>query len=278
MAILNLTYFSNALRRQTHMTALVPVEEFGLAPGMPVPDKTKPFRTLVLLHGFSGCDTDWLRGSRIDELALMHNVAVLFPCAENSFYINDTARDAMYETLVCQETLEIGRKLFPLSHRREDTTIGGYSMGGYGALRCGLKNNDLFGNVIALSSALITDQIGKGEMKKDNPMATAAYYEHVFGPAEQVTGSDLDPKALAKAAKEGNGKGPAPELFIACGDEDFLIEPNRSFSAYLDSIGYAHKFFVSPGVHNWKFWDEYIEKAMIWLDQKSEVGAGAASR
>ena len=126
MAILNLTYFSDALRRQTHMTALVPVEEFSLAPGMPVPDKTKPFRTLVLLHGFSGCDTDWLRGSRIDELALMHNVAVLFPCAENSFYINDTARDAMYETLVCQETLEIGRKLFPLSHRREDTTIGGY--------------------------------------------------------------------------------------------------------------------------------------------------------
>ena len=269
MATFDVNFFSKSLRRLTRMTAIVPIEETQLIPGVPVPYKSKPFRTLVLLHGFSSNEKEWLHGSRIELLAALHNVAVLFPYGENSFYVDDTARDALYEQYVCREILDFGRKVFPLSSKREDTTIGGLSMGGYGALRNGLKNSEVFGNIIAFSSALVTDKLAELEAHQDNPLATAAYYNHVFGKPTEIKGSDRDPKTLAKAVVEKGGQ--RPNIYMACGAEDFLIESNRSFSAYLNDIGLDHEFHVSPGVHNWVFWDEYIEKALLWLD--SENGA-----
>ena len=44
--------------------------------------------------------------------------------------------------------------MFPLSHKKEDTFIAGLSMGGFGALRNGLKYYDTFGYIAALSAAI----------------------------------------------------------------------------------------------------------------------------
>lgn len=266
MAVFDINFTSSSLRRLTRMTAIIPIEDIQLDPTKPLPDKSKPFRTLVLLHGFYGNEKDWLQGSRIEYLATLHNIAVLCPCGENSFYMDDTSRDALYEQLICKEVLEFGRKVFPLSTKREDTTIGGLSMGGFGAIRNGLKRNDVFGNIIALSSALITDGVAKGVVQQNNPLATACYFDHVFGKPDEVLGTDRDPKALAKSLLEAGET--IPNIYMACGSEDFLIEENKDFSAFLNEVGIKHEFHISPGNHNWAFWDEYIEKALDWLDEQ----------
>ena len=49
--------------------------------------------------------------------------------------------------------MEFTRRTFPLSSKREDTFIGGLSMGGFGAIVNGLKHPETFGAVCALSSA-----------------------------------------------------------------------------------------------------------------------------
>ena len=67
-------------------------------------------------------------------------------------------------------------------------------MGGYGAIRNGLKNSDVFGSIIALSSALITDHVVDIVQHKDNPIASPSYYVHVFGNPKDIIGSDVDPK------------------------------------------------------------------------------------
>ena len=69
---------------------------------------------------------------------------------------------------------------------------------------------------------------------------------------------------VAKKLMENGGDRPA--LYIACGTEDFGIVQNNSLSEYLTSIGYEHEYHTSPGVHNWVFWQEYIIKALDWLD------------
>lgn len=263
MAVFDITLFSNSLHRQVPLTAIIPVEELDI-PGFPKLDKSKPFRSLYLLHGFSGNHSDWLRGSRIEALAMEHNLAVFCPSGENSFFLDDTVRDALYEQYLCKELIAFTRKVFPISAERSDTTIGGLSMGGYGALRNGLKHSDVFGNIIALSSALITDNIVNIMEQKDNPIASPSYYSHVFGKADQVIGSDVDPKALAK--KLAAGGGPVPRIYMACGTEDFLITENKDLSAYLAQLGIPHEYLESPGIHSWDFWDNYIEKALIWLD------------
>ena len=63
---------------------------------------------------------------------------------------------------MCKELIEFTRTVFPISRERRDTTIGGLSMGGYGAIRNGLKHSDVFGNIIAFSSALLTDRLAAG--------------------------------------------------------------------------------------------------------------------
>lgn len=75
MAVFDITLFSNMLHRQVPLTAIIPVEDLEI-PGFPKIDRSKPFRSLFLLHGFSGTHTDWLRGSRIEQLSMMHNIAV----------------------------------------------------------------------------------------------------------------------------------------------------------------------------------------------------------
>lgn len=261
MAVFDITLFSNTLHRQVPLTAILPVEELDI-PGFPKIDKSKPFRALYLLHGFSGAHTDWIRGSRIEQLAMMHNIAVFCPSGENSFYLDDKPRDALYEQYICKELIDFTRRVFPISHERKDTSIGGLSMGGYGAIRNGLKHGDVFGNIIALSSALITDNVASGLEQENNPMISSSYFVHTFGKASEIIGSDIDPKALAQKLTGAV----RPNLYMACGSEDFLVEPNRELHKNLTDIGYEHIYLESPGIHDWAFWDNYIEKALVWLD------------
>ena len=262
MAIFHVTMFSNALHRLTEMTAILPVE-----PGMEVPEEERkkpiePLKTVMLLHGYCGTHTDWLYGSRIQELASKYHIAVLCPTGENSFYVDDWKRDALYEQLLC-ETLDFSRRVFPLSHKREDTVIGGFSMGGYGALINGFKHPELFSGIIALSSAAITDNLAKMETYESNPMASASYYEHVFGLPKEIPGSDRDLKFVAKTLAESDA--PAPQIFMACGTEDRLVDASNDLSQYFQSIGLEHTYVKNPGVHDRAFWDAHIEKALEWF-------------
>ena len=259
MAVFHITMFSNALHRLTEMTAIVPVEINEGASAGQCPQPEGPMKTVMLLHGFSGTHSDWLFGSRIQQLAMKYHIAVLCPIGENAFYVDDTKRDALYERYLC-EVLTFSRKVFPLSGKTEDTVIGGLSMGGYGALRNGLRHPELFGGIIALSSALITDELAQQPKHQGNMMASADYYEHVFGKPSEILGSDCDVKYLARQAQSGAYA--VPEIFMACGTEDFLLAANDDFSAYLDSIGVRHTYIKHPGIHDWAFWDAHIEIAL----------------
>ena len=61
-----------------------------------------------------------------------------------------------------KEVLEVTRKIFPLSKNKEDTFLGGISMGGYGALKYGMIGSDQFGKIAALSPGIYVDKIMKG--------------------------------------------------------------------------------------------------------------------
>jgi S-formylglutathione hydrolase FrmB len=263
MAVFDISFFSDALGRIAYMTAIIPLERPHHYGGSGVP-ASEPFRAVYLLHGYSGAHTDWIRGSRIEQLAMAHNIAVFMPSGENGFYLDDPIRGAYYSKLLCEDMISFTRAAFPLSIRREDTTIGGFSMGGYGALRNGLYRSDVFGSIIAFSSAIMTDELSRMKPDMQSPIAPYSYYVHTFGPPDQFAGSDKDPKALAKAILT-EGK-PVPNMYIACGTEDIASAQNRDYIRYLTEIGMPHVFKEGHGEHNWAYWDDHIEKALSWLD------------
>jgi S-formylglutathione hydrolase FrmB len=260
MAVFQIDFFSQSLRRKVPLAAVIPLD----APPEFAPNLPDTFRAVFLLHGYSGGHLDWLHSAPLNELATRHGLALIMPAGENSFYLNDETRCALYEDFICGEVPTFCRKIFPLSPKAEDTTVAGLSMGGFGAIHSGLAHPEIFGNIIALSSALITEEVSKMKEGQGNGIAPYSYYHHVFGPPEKLLGSHNDPKALAR--KLAGKPEPLPKLYMACGSEDFLIEENRDFHRFLQDLRFKHEYVEGPGAHDWLFWNVYLPKALTWLD------------
>lgn len=261
MAVMHVTFASESLKRWTDCVVIVPMEK-GANPDSVIPEK---FPTLYLLHGHSGNCMDWCTGSDIRAYAEKNRVAVVMPSGENSFYLDDEQADIRYAGLIA-ELVAFTRKMFPLSEKREDTFIGGLSMGGFGALRNGFFYSHLFGKVIGLSGAYIQDSLANMG-PEGNGVAPRGYYERVFGDLQAVVGSDKNPLICAQQAKE---RGDAPKVFMACGTEDFLISENRNMAQSLKQLGIEVDYFEGEGVHDWTFWNAWIKEAFAWLGKSKK--------
>ena len=259
MALLHCNFMSRSLGRPVPIQVVLPTDKMAGPQGQ-APQGL--FKTLYLLHGIFGDETDWVCGTRLQSWAQDRNLAVVMPAGENSFYVDNPRASRLYGTYIGKELVDFTRRTFPLSAKREDTFIGGLSMGGFGAIVNGLQNPETFGAVCALSSALILDSMMENKEYTDFLMTNKGYYESVFGDLDQVRGSDMDYDALAeKVAKEPV----KPRFYMACGTEDGLIGVNRAFRDHLQGLGFDVTYEEGPGVHDWYFWDKYILKAMEWL-------------
>ncbi len=264
MAFLQVNFYSKALKKLVAFNALIPMEDVevdGKLEGL-----KGSMKALYLLHGYTGNYQDWICGSNIQELSFKYNTAVFMPSGENSFYLDDTEKGELYGEFIGNELVEATRRLFPLSHKREDTFLGGFSMGGYGALRNGLKYNNNFGGIIALSSALITKYVASINEGHKDAIADYNYYRRVFGNLREVLGSDKDPEALIINLKKQGGH--IPRIFMACGIEDFLLSENRDYHNFLSIEKIEHTYVEDQGAHNWSFWNKYIDKGMAWMQKR----------
>lgn len=247
MAHLVVDYYADALGVQTRMHVLLPQR---LAAG-----KAK---TLYLLHGMSDDEGTWMRRTSIERYAEEKGLAVVMPDGGLGWY-TDMYRGLAWFKFISRELPALCRRFFPiLSDKREDTYIGGNSMGGYGALKCALRAPRTFSKVISLSGAL--DAVDTAI--NNTVPATRRYWEDVFGPAEDVSGSENDLFAAATALTD-----PAlrPRIYMWCGTEDFLYAQNTRMRDHLRALGYDLTYEESPGDHQWKYWDKKIADALDWL-------------
>lgn len=262
MAVISCDFYSVARKGLVSFSVILPVDPPPV--GMdPVKYVSGPFPTIYLLHGYSGNRTCWLYNAQVVEWATKYGFAVVMPDGTNRFYLDNDDTDEFYGEFVGKELVDISRRMFHLSDRREETVIAGISMGGFGAIRNGLKYADTFGAIIGHSSALITDEVAAMEPGSGNAIASYEYYRHTFGDVSKVLGSDKDPKYLAKVClSRGNA---IPRLFMACGSEDFLYQQNCDFHDYMMGIDYPHEWWVQPGVHDFDFWNRSMQESMNWL-------------
>lgn len=271
MAIIEVNFISKCLMRTVTFNAIIPVDKFG---PQAANAEQKPLKTLYLLHGIFGNYTDWVNGTRIQAWAEANDLAVIMPSGENRFYLDDEKSGELYGEFIGKELVEFTRKLFPLSDKREDTFIAGLSMGGYGAIRNGLKYAENFGCVIGLSAALVHDTWKDADNSAPIFTFRRNYYEAIFGEYDKVKGSDKDPKALLLKLKE-EGR-PVPKMYLCCGTEDGLVTANRDFRDFLNENGVDLTYVEGPGKHDWVFWDTYIKKVLDWLPL-DRTGAGINS-
>lgn len=244
MALIQCSFASMTLHRNVNFFAVVPGDfMFPMPGGAPA----QPLKTLYLLHGYTGCSADWLKSSDIGDISQQFNLAIIMPDGENHFYVNDKQRGDLYSDYIGRELVEFTRRVFPLSRKREDTIIGGISMGGCGAIINGLRFCDTFGHVVAISPALVYDDY-KEATDAPNPLGlTRGYYESVFGPIENMTGTYIDPAWSAKHQKEA-GK-TLPTIYMATGRNDRLCIPARRLHEAWQAAGIDHVYEEGPGTH-----------------------------
>lgn len=246
MAHFNIKFRSDSLKRQISFEMIIPNDtERNDAYGK------RKMKTLFLLHGWTGSAGNWVP----EYLAERYNFAIVMPNGENAFWLDGQSTGHSFCTFLGSELIAYIRKTFGLAESPEDTFIMGLSMGGFGALHTAFAYPDVFGKVAALSSALIVHSIAHMKEGEENHVANYAYYHECFGDLETVEYGFNNPEVQVKALKDTGKK--IPEIFLCCGTEDFLLENNRQFHSFLDSINVAHTYFESPGGHDVKFWDEY---------------------
>lgn len=267
MAFIQMNFFSQSLMRQVPVNILLPLDKLP-APGVPVREE-KPYKTLYLLHGIFGNYTDWVNGTRIQRYAEEHDLVVVMPSGDNSFYVDQPKSNNFYGEFVGRELVEFTRKMFPLSRKREDTFIGGLSMGGFGAMRNGLKYHESFGCIVSLSGAFHIDTIHERTNDSQMFFEKKDYAESCFGNLNEVLASDKNPKYLIQQLlKEG---AELPRIYMACGEQDELLEKNCDFADFLRDSGVEFTFETGSGAHEWNFWDTYIKKAIEWLPTEKNI-------
>ncbi len=262
MALLHVDYFSPVLDMDMEMDVILPEATRGQI-GMEGKDAGGKIKTLYLLHGLSDDHTIWQRRTSIERYAAEKGIAVVMPTTHRGWY-TDMYRGFKYFTATAVELPKICRQMFPrMSDKREDTYVAGLSMGGYGALKLGLRAPETFSMAASLSGALDASELAERLPEDGKPN----YWQMVFGPRDQVKGSFDD---LFAAAEELAS--PRPKVYIWCGTEDSLYPQNERMRDHLISLGYDLTYEESPGDHQWKYWDEKIQTVLDWMIPDKKEG------
>ncbi len=270
MAFIQINMMSESLLRTVNINAIIPADKIAM------PDqknqkvnKVSKFKTLYLLHGVFGSQVDWINGTNLQRWAEEKDLAVIMPAGENRFYVDQPQTHDYYGRFIGEELVRVTRELFHLSDRKEDTFICGLSMGGYGALRNGLKYSDTFGYVAGLSTADLVDFDSSALSFMGD-----SYLEAIFGDLNEAKKSDLSIKYLMRknAADGKNGQ----KIYLACGESDDLLKDSITLKKEFATNDYDITFESGPGAHEWDFWNRYIKHVIDWLPLE-EVNSGINS-
>ena len=160
--------------------------------------------------------------------------------------------------LIADDLPGICHSWFRLDTRRENTFIAGESMGGYGAVKIGLRRPSRFGAIASLSGVLdypaLIRQVVRGEWTDMEPGEF-----HFLHGTTKVAGTEDDVIALVRQAASDPNR---PRLLQLCGTEDFLYENNQRFRSAAEEAGYGHVYMEAPGEHAWPYWDRAIQQAI----------------
>lgn len=210
------------------------------------------YRVIILLHGLNGDRTEWLLKSRVSEMVQGLPVIVCMPSGKNSFFLN-TANGYDYMDYVTKELPEWLGTLFPVSAKREDWLIAGESMGGYGALACGLSHPEQFGSIAALSAAV--------ELTEVERWVPQLRMELLLG--ENWRGGI---PAACDVFRQCHCVEPQlrPRLYLACGKQDELYEMNERFLREVEGE-YDVTWRDGDGGHDFTYWNECLADIVRWF-------------
>jgi putative tributyrin esterase len=222
--------------------------------------KDKRYAVIYLLHGYSGHFDNWVDKTKLTDYAKDYDYIIVTPEGDNGWYADSVSLpNDRYETYIADELINEVDKKFRTIADKEHRAIAGLSMGGYGALKFGIKYPDKFILAGSFSGAV---GIGSYKVKEDLPQGLFRdSIIKIFGEPESESKNSNDIfKMIGEMPKD---KIPAlPFLYLDCGTEDELgfLPTNRQLADILTTKKIPHEFRELPGGHNWKLWNTQVDE------------------
>ena len=234
----NQTIHSDILRRDMLYSIYLP-------PGY---TESKQYPVLYLLHGWGGDQNEWwVYDDMADDADAMiasgevPEMIIVTPDGQTWRYVDNWNGNGLnYERYFFEELMPTVEALYNIRQERTSRAIGGFSMGGYGALRYGVMHHELFSYVYAMSSV-----IGESGLTRMGSIVT-----------------NYQPSVL-------------PGITLECGDRDYFTYDNREFSALLTQLGITHEHIERSGGHDWDFWSACTPKMLRKVGGLFRQGATA---
>ena len=248
MAFLQVQFFSRVLNVASTVNVILPEASQGI--GITASESPSLPKVLYLLHGYSDDHSIWMRRTSVERYAAAHNLAVIMPAVNHSFYCNEVHGERYWD-YVSDELPKAMHCFLRISDKPEDTYVAGLRMGGYGGTRLALTWPERFAAAASFSGAVDIARI----FFRHAEDGTA---ERIFGNVKDVSGTEYDLMHLMKINGTAPGK---PRLYVSCGTKDFLFESHKAFVPALQENGWDVTRHDEPdAVHEWSLWDREIKK------------------
>ena len=217
------------------------------------------YSTIYLLHGLTGHYDNWTDKTKLKEYAAKYNYIIVMPEGNNGWYSDsESVPNDKYESYIIQELIPEIDKDFRTIADRNHRAVAGLSMGGYGSIKFGLKNPEMFSLVGSFSGALQAASLTE-KMLGNGWKALTDSIVSVYGAENSQTRKVNDVFRIVREMPADRTKN-LPFIYFSCGTEDGLIATNREFSTLVLEKKIPHEFRELPGVHDWKFWDAQIQE------------------
>ncbi len=240
------TLHSPALRRRAEMSVWLPERH-----------EREPLPLLLLLHGVHGSHWNWWAQGQVPETAQamidageLRPFAIVMPSdglwGDGSGYVPHRDFDA--EAWVMEDVPGCLAEILP-AIRTERFYLSGLSMGGFGALRLGMKHA---GKVLGISAHSAVTRL-------------EGLAAHVREPIEEYRFSgDEDTEILHWA---GANRTALPPIRFDCGCDDALLAPNRALHAMLVERGIPHTYEEYEGGHTWEYWQTQVRRTLRFVSE-----------
>lgn len=246
---------SQAMGRNIKNVVIVPERYF---------ESDTRFPVLYLLHGAYGCYNDWSRKTNLDSLANLHDIIIVCPDGQDSWYFDSPVDPKMqFETYVSKELVAYIDGHYRTHANRFMRAITGLSMGGHGSLFLAFRHPDVFWSCGSMSGNMditqypdswhIKDRLGN---RDDNPQR---WRDHaVCNLVDQVKTCPLQP---------------AQNIIFDDGLNDIFIKNNIALHDQLVEKGIDHDFTVRPGRHSWDYWVNSLDYHLMFFHKAFTRGA-----
>ncbi|MBI3654874.1 MAG: hypothetical protein HY232_00460 [Acidobacteria bacterium] len=246
-------------------------------------EKSKRYPVVYFLHGLNNDHTSWTvdRYGRLHEKleAMIRSGAVpgilmVHPKGDNSFYTNAVNGTGRYEDFLVKDLIRHIEKTFRTQGERTFRSIGGTSMGGYGALKLGMKYPHLFASVVGHSPIVFPQESPFEAMSNAKDSRFYGYFKGLFN---AIYGDPIDRKHwaannLLTLADDHRADFTKLRIYFDYGTADRynatikLDEGCRKLHELLEAHKVAHVFKVHAGEpHGWELVSNHFKESVPFL-------------